>query len=172
MTWLTFVAASAFANVYFKRKVNKVAGSSISDAFKTQGESLARIEKHILGKEQVARLNEPKEATRVYAVLLQRGIETRFVVQPANTFEEMSGIVQRELGIGWMILMSAFCDVLGWKETHPAPIESIETKVAAVEPPIANFIHGLEYSRDKFADSPAQKAAVDEIIKKIKTQHL
>lgn len=157
VTWLTFVSASAFANVYFKRKANTSASTSISEAFKAQGESLGRIEKHLQGKEQHARLMEPKEATRVYAVLIQRN------------FEEMSAIVTREVGTGWMILISAFADVLGWKPQ--AQPQTTETKAAMVETPIANFIHDLEYSRDRLADSPAQKEAVDEIIKKLKSQH-
>lgn len=170
-TWFAFVVASAFAHQWFKRNVQKSYGASINEAFKNVTESLARIEKVQGDQQQMARLKEPKEATRVYAVLIQRNFETRLIVQPANTFEEMSIIVTRELGTGWMTLISAFADVTGWKKDEQPSSQSTESTTALVEKPIAHFIHDLEYSRDTLAESPAQKEAVDEIIRKLKSQH-
>lgn len=172
-SWFVFVIASAFAHQYFKRRVNAAASVNISAAFATQNEhametlkAIAALDKKFDISAQNARLLQPKEATRVYASLVQRGFETRILVQPANSFEEMQAIVIRELGTDWVILITAFTDVLGWKQHTPS-----EPKAAHVERPIATFIHELEYSRDHLADSPTEKAAVESIISRLKSQH-
>lgn len=172
LTWLAFVFGAGYAHARAKRKVNAAASLNISKAFEVQGENNKRIldaigvvDKKFDAQAQNARLSQPKEATRVYASLLQRGFETRILVQPANTFDEWRAIVMREIGPDWMMLITAYTDVLGWK---PQPSEPT---AALVEKPIANFIHDLEYSRDHLADSPSQKAAVEEIITKLKQQH-
>ncbi len=175
-SWFVFVIASAFAHQYWKRRVNTAAALDIKKEFNAQNENAKRILQSLgnMGKklefsEQNARLSVPKGATRVYAVLLQRGVETRILVQPADTIEEMQRICMREIGNGWVTVITAHTDVLA-----PSPIEvkEPETKRAAVvEKPIATFIHDLEYSRDKFAETPTEKAAMESIISKLRKSY-
>lgn len=170
LTFLAFVFGAGYAHARYKRKVNDTASLTLSKAFEGQNENakliiqaLAGIEKKMEVSASNARLAVPKEATRVYAVLLQRGFETRILVQPANTLTEMQDICTRELGAGWLAVITTYADVI--PPTHSEP------NTALVEKPIANFIHDLEYSRDHLADSPSQKAAVEEIISKLKQEH-
>lgn len=172
LTWLAFVFGAGYAHAKYKRKLNAAASLNITKAFEGQNEfakktleAIGALDKKFEIQAQNTRLSQPKEGTRVYASLLQRGFETRILVQPANTFDEWRSIVANEIGPDWMLLITAYTDVLGWK---PQPMEPT---AAFVEKPIANFIHDLEYSRDTLADSPSQKAAVEEIITKLKKQH-
>lgn len=170
LTFLAFAFGAGYSHARAKRKINAAASLNISKAFEAQNENtkkilqaVAALDKRFDISESNARLSIPKEATRVYAVLLQRGFETRILVQPANTLAEMQEICVRELGLGWMAIITAYTDVLG---ANP-----LEPKAAPVEKPIANFIHDLEYSRDHLADSASEKAAVESIITKLKKTH-
>lgn len=136
--------------------------TELVESFKTLlSDTLEKIGQH-------ARLASPKEGVRCYAVLIQRGIETRMLIQPAQTFEEMVELVTKEVGVGWAIVSSAYADILVPKiEVPKTPTVVVPDK----SPKIMTFISSLEYSRDRWATNSFQKGALTAIINRIKKEY-
>ena len=174
-TWFVFVIVTAISAQVIRnreaRLTNRRYVDVMEESFKSISTTLAEMRKLVEQIDQDARLSSPKEGmTRCYAVIVQRGLETRLFIQPSQTFEQMVAIVTREFGNGWAIVSSTHFDVA----TPKPPIDEAKgVKVPSVEPisKNENFIHTLEYSRDIFAVGDEQKKVIDDIISRIKKHH-
>lgn len=145
-------------------KERETFSQSLVDAMEKQA---ANIKELLAFSEQAHRLSSPKEGMRVYAFLLQRGMETRLLVQPANTMEDMLLIANKEAGEGWIIMTSAYADVIAPAQEKKA----IQIVAPEKEPVLQNFIYALKYSKDKFAKTEDEKQVIDTIITNIEKQH-
>lgn len=107
------------------------------------------------------------DTVRVYAALLAKGLETRLVAVPAQTFEDMVALVTEQYGMGWLIAASCYLDMeVSKKEPAPAP-EKAETNPQAAEV----FVHQLEFARESFAGSPFERRALTAVINRIKKRY-
>jgi len=105
---------------------------------------------------------------RVYAVIVQRGKETKIVMNLAQSFEQAIHLVQNEYSTaeGWMATASGFIDV------KPNIIQQVEKLMVdksegeTKEQNYQNYIYNLKYARDNFAND-SQKKAIDGLIKSI-----
>ena len=138
--------------------------AALGEAEKKGKEIAEKIRKEI-GSEH----SENMQPTRCYAFLLQKGMETRLLVQPARTFEEMSEKAATQNGAGWSIAASAFVDVFAPAQNITMPAGEEKKPVEA--PQLGNFIHTLEYSRDKFAEDESEQSAINKIISTIRKNY-
>lgn len=175
ITLIVVFSMGIVSNLHTERRKKQLAIKLAKDT-QLSADMLGKVLQGMEGKLQETLMaiknNTPKGgASRVYAVILQRGFETRLFVHPANTFEAMAETALREFGNGWTIVASAHSDVLA----DPIPLATMPIEMGkpeeAVKPNVANYINNLKYARDNFADEPSQKKAIEKIISNIEKHY-
>lgn len=183
--WICATVASIFVNRHFSLKVAKLANKyveSVNADFLSISKSMVAVLDATKTLSTIVCAAAPSLATvgpkdgiaRFYSVLLERGIERRLFICPAQTLEEVILITTKEFGPGWAIVTSAHADVsaLALAAPHavapevPNEIDPLMKDVG--NPKVRDFISYLEYSKEKFASEEAQKSALDSIINNIK----
>lgn len=138
--------------------------TEFTDAIQKEFDTIQKTVK--IANDANERIVIPKEARRCYAVVMHKGLETRLMVQPANTIEEMTEVAKRSLGSGWEVMSSAHADVIPVKVAGEVKEDHVEFSA-----PLDNFTYTLEYSRDKFTQTEAERRVVDNIITRVRKNY-
>lgn len=178
--FIVFLGLSMAMSFFSERRKNaqvKKASKEQSEAVKALHKIFSDMQTKLLGTESkigtvllgLKNVIPQKGSSRVYALLLQRGLETKMFVHPANTFEAVADIASKEFGNDWLIISSAHSDVI------PSPIEfpvmKEKEKEENKEKNVKNYINYLKYAKDNFTSEPAQKKVVDTIISNIEKHY-
>lgn len=108
----------------------------------------------------------PLEKVRVYAVVIQKGLETRLFMNPSESFEAMSDATAKKYGPGWVIIASAHLDV----DAPLAKIPVAEPKQTA-EKGVNEYVSILKFAQEKFASTKTQKTALDGVINNVQKHY-
>lgn len=103
--------------------------------------------------------------TRIYAMLLQKGFETKLFLREAATFEDMVQYATQEFGPGWLVVASVHCDVKNKEMPAMVRMDNI------VKTNVATYINDLKYAKDTFATDENEKQAIDSVIVNIEKQY-
>lgn len=99
---------------------------------------------------------------KVYSAIFARAMESRLVLHPCDSLEELIAFAKTSLGDGWILIASANIEVNAPKKSILD--EKREEKEGKKEKGITDYVTTLEYAKEKFAETPTQKRALETII--------
>jgi hypothetical protein len=181
-----FVILGIWSTVYKNKQMNRINRQYVDvvdDTFRSISQWLLRIEKAIDAKEvkQVVNSTEvknvPQGTRRIFAMALQRGIETCIIIEPAESYYEMYDKVKAwGYGPDWLVIGWSYMDFrpempIG---NQPALVKTEEPAIQEdpiIKKGVNEYVVYLEYSRDNYAKTQVEKDALETIIKNIKKLH-